>query len=272
MQLIAYRDEAGCQIGVAAGADGLRHLAGLEAFFADPPAALAAGAHGPVLALAGLTRIPAVPASARILCIGLNYRRHAKETGQPIPDHPVVFGRWVASLAVDGDDVPAIEAAFDWEGELAVSLARPLFRADPTEARDAILGYAAFNDLSARSFQRLSAQWTLGKNSDRSGPLGAITTVDEAGDPALGWRLCTRVNGEIMQDSTTADMIFDVPNLLSRLSQVITLHPGDIVATGTPSGVGLGFSPPRFLKPGDEVDVQIGALAPVRNRIAALTP
>jgi 2,4-diketo-3-deoxy-L-fuconate hydrolase len=210
-----------------------------------------------------------VPPSARVLCIGLNYRAHAAEGGFEPPAHPTVFGRWTASLSVSGTPVPVPsgEPGLDWEGEVAAVVGAPLADADEDEARQAVLGYAAFNDITARTAQKLTSQWTLGKNADRSGPMGPIVTADEAGSPEDGWRVVTRVNGEVMQDGDTRDMIFTVPRLLSHLSATLTLHPGDVIATGTPEGVGYVRTPPRFLTPGDVVEVEIGPLGVIRTPV-----
>ena len=205
---------------------------------------------------------PPVPPSARVICIGLNYRAHAAEGGFTPPDHPTVFGRWVASLTVDGTPapVPANEPGLDWEGEVAAIVGRQLTDVDEATARAGVLGYAAFNDLTARTAQKLTAQWTLGKNADRSGPIGPIVTADEVGDLADGLRVQTRVNGEIVQDGTTRDMIFGVGDLLSRISRTFTLNPGDVIATGTPDGVGYVRTPPWLLHPGDVVEVEVDRL------------
>ncbi|MEU5322219.1 fumarylacetoacetate hydrolase family protein [Streptomyces sp. NPDC021056] len=212
---------------------------------------------------------PPVPPSARVLCIGLNYRAHAAEGGFQVPEHPTVFGRWTASLSVSGRPVPvpANEPGLDWEGEVAAVVGARLSDADEREAEAGVLGYAAFNDLTARTAQKLTAQWTLGKNADLSGPLGPIVTIDETGSLTDGLRLVTRVNGEVMQDGNTRDMIFAVPELLSRISRTMTLHPGDIIATGTPEGVGYVRRPPRLLTPGDVVEVEIDRLGLLRTPV-----
>jgi 2,4-didehydro-3-deoxy-L-rhamnonate hydrolase len=213
--------------------------------------------------------VPAVPAAARVLCVGLNYRLHAEEAGLPIPEHPAFFGRWTASLVSTGTPVPVPlgEPGLDWEVELAAVVGRPIARADPDTALASVLGYAAFNDLSAREHQLHSRLWTLGKNADRSGPLSAIVTADEVGDPRRGLRLQTRVNGEVVQDGSTADMIFSVGQILAYLSEVMTLNPGDVVTTGTPQGVGFKRTPPRYLTPGDLVEVEIEGIDAVANPI-----
>jgi len=270
MKYIAFNDGTTAQMGGVLPDGSVTTLAPLNTFYTDPTdwaAKVKSQTKG--APYASLNRIPAVPASARVICIGLNYHQHAVETGQPIPDYPVVFGRWVASLGVDGDTVPAIEEKFDWEGELAVIIGTEMAYVSEQDAKQGIFGYAAFNDLSARAVQGFSHQWTLGKNSDKSGPLGAIIPADQAGDPADGWALKTLVNGEVVQNSSTADLIFSVPTLIAKLSQVMTLYPGDMIATGTPAGVGLGFKPPRFLSAGDVVEVSIDGLGSVKNTIVA---
>jgi 2,4-diketo-3-deoxy-L-fuconate hydrolase len=214
---------------------------------------------------------PAVPPAARVLCVGLNYRLHAEEAGLPLPEYPAFFGRWTVSLVADGTPVPVPsgEPGLDWEVELAAVVGRPLGRVDADAALAGVLGYAAFNDLSARTYQMHSRLWTLGKNADRSGPLSPVVTADEVGDPRAGLRLQTRVNGEVVQDGSTSDMIFSVGEILAYLSEVMTLNPGDVVTTGTPAGVGFKRTPPRFLRPGDAVEVEIERIGAVRNRIVA---
>jgi len=214
---------------------------------------------------------PAVPPGARVLCVGLNYRSHADEAGLPYPEHPAVFGRWTVSLASDGTPVPvpAGEPGLDWEVELAAVVGRPLWHVDPGTALAGVFGYAAFNDLSARQHQLHSRLWTVGKNADRSGPLSAIVTADEVGDPGEGLRLRTVVNGETVQEASTADMIFSVGEILAYLSEVMTLNPGDVVATGTPQGVGFTRTPPRYLGAGDTVTVEIQGVGSVSTPVVA---
>jgi 2-keto-4-pentenoate hydratase/2-oxohepta-3-ene-1,7-dioic acid hydratase in catechol pathway len=221
------------------------------------------------LAVDDVELAPPVPPSARVVCIGLNYRAHAAEGGFTPPEHPTVFGRWVASLTTDGvpAPVPANEPGLDWEGEVAAVVGRPLTDVDEATAAAAVLGYAAFDDLTARTAQKLTAQWTLGKNGDRSGPMGPVVTADETGSPADGWRVRTRVNGATVQDGNTRDMIFPVPDLLARISRTLTLQPGDVVATGTPEGVGYVRTPPWLLHPGDVVEVEIDHLGVLRTPI-----
>jgi 2-keto-4-pentenoate hydratase/2-oxohepta-3-ene-1,7-dioic acid hydratase in catechol pathway len=216
-----------------------------------------------------IAETPAVPPAARVLCVGLNYRLHADEAGLPVPEHPAFFGRWTVSLVSDGVPVPvpAGEPGLDWEVELAATVGRPLHRVDADTALAGVLGYAAFNDLSARTHQMHSRLWTLGKNADRSGPFSPIVTADEVGDPGTGLGLRTRVNGELVQHGNTSDMIFSVGEILAYLSEVMTLYPGDVVTTGTPDGVGFKRTPPRFLGPGDVVEVEVDRVGAVANPI-----
>ncbi|GAA3040534.1 fumarylacetoacetate hydrolase family protein [Streptosporangium longisporum] len=282
MRFVGFRDGRQVRIGVLTGGGRVAPLAEVGEFYEDLPgwsarareladsAAGAAGAAGGLVP-GELEAAPAVPDAARVVCVGLNYRAHAAEGGFPIPETPAIFGRWTASLAVDGTPVPVPpdEAGLDWEVELAAVVGTTLRCADEETALAGVFGYATFNDLSARRAQRLTAQWTLGKNSDHSGPIGPIVTADEVGDPADGLRLVTRVNGEIVQDGDTKDMIFSVGRVLAHLSRTMTLRPGDVVATGTPAGVGHARTPAWFLRPGDVVEVEIDRLGTVRNPIVA---
>jgi 2,4-diketo-3-deoxy-L-fuconate hydrolase len=270
MKITAFDHAGEITVGLVDGGGRLTPVAEREAFWKDPAGAIAAIADPtPSLALAGVRQRPAVPASARVICVGLNYRKHAVETGAPIPEVPVIFGRWTASLVADGDPAPAIEARYDWEGELGVVIGKPMFHVDAAAGLAGVFGYCAFNDLSARTFQMATSQWTLGKNAEASGPMSAIVTADEVGDPGKGLRLVTRRNGEIVQDDTTSDLIFGVGALIAHLSQVMILRPGDLIATGTPSGVGAARRPPLFLAPGDHIEVEIEKVGKVGNPVVA---
>lgn len=220
---------------------------------------------------AQVAEIPIVPPSARVLCIGLNYYAHAAEGGFAPPEHPTIFGRWTASLSTDNGPVPvpAREAGLDWEGEIAAYVGHTLRQASSEQAHEAILGYSTFNDLTARRAQKLTSQWTLGKNADRSGRMGPLVTADEAGDLRQGLRLQTRVNGAVVQDVCTSQMIFDVASLLAMISQTLTLHPGDVIATGTPEGVGYVRTPPWLLTDGDIVEVEVETLGVLRTAIGS---
>lgn len=243
----------------------------IDDFYADLPrwTAMARGADVGDHEMADIELIPAVPVGARILGMGLNYHAHAAETGLDLPKRPAIFGRWTASLAVDGTPVPVppTERGLDWEGELAAVVGARMTDVDEATALRGVFGYAVFNDLSARRAQGASAQWTLGKNADRSGPIGAVVTADEVGDPAAGLRLVTRVNDEVVQDGDTGDMIFTVGQILSFVSRTLTLNPGDVLITGTPAGVGYIRTPARYLVPGDVVEVSIERVGTIRNTV-----
>lgn len=222
-----------------------------------------------VIAASEATYVPPVPASARIICVGLNYRAHAAEGSHTLPEYPTLFGRWTASLSVADVpvQVPTGEAGLDWEAEVAAYVGRPLRDVNADEARAAILGYSTFNDLTARRAQKLTAQWTLGKNGDSSGPMGPIVTTDEVGDLRDGLRVQTRVNGATVQDGNTRDMIFDVADILALVSETFTLNPGDVIATGTPEGVGYVRNPPWLLTDGDVVEVEVDRLGVLRTPV-----
>ena len=245
---------------------------------------------GAVLSDAGLARLraldpatlPEVPAGTRLgpcvggtgkfICIGLNYADHAAETGKAVPPEPVIFMK--ATSAICGPDdtvlIPRGSTKTDWEVELAVIIGTPAKYVEEADAMAHVAGFAVANDLSERSFQNERAgQWTKGKSSDTFGPLGPwLVTRDEVADPqALSMWLT--VNGETMQDGSTATMVYGVAHLVSYLSQFMTLHPGDVISTGTPPGVGMGLKPQRYLKPGDTVELGIEGLGRQRQTLRA---
>jgi 2,4-didehydro-3-deoxy-L-rhamnonate hydrolase len=270
MKLVAVRQRRGVSIAVQI-EQAVTLIADVDDFYADLPRYLDEARR----VVAGATPVsavvlaPPVPASARVLCVGLNYRAHAAEGKFEVPEHPVIFGRWTASLTVSGIPAPvnANERGLDWEGEVAVIVGARLTDVDPEHARGGVMGYAVFNDLTSRRAQKLTQQWTLGKNGDRSGPIGPIVTADEVGDLASGLRLQTRVNDVVVQDGNTRDMIFTVGDLLSRISRTLTLNPGDVLATGTPEGVGYVRTPPWYLQPGDVVEVEVERLGSIRTPV-----
>jgi 2-keto-4-pentenoate hydratase/2-oxohepta-3-ene-1,7-dioic acid hydratase in catechol pathway len=270
MKLVGYRTAEGGGIGRLDGESKLVPLGSAEQFWADPAQAVL-GSSENVLDAGELILVPPVPPAARVLCVGLNYPKHVDEGTFQRPTHPTVFGRWTRSLTVSGTPapVPAGEQGLDWEGELVAVIGRTLKGVSAGDALEAVFGYAAFNDLTARHTQHRTTQWTVGKNADQSGPMSEIVTAEEVGDPGNGLRIVTRVNGEIMQDGNTADMIFSVGEILAYLSETMTLYPGDLVATGTPNGVGYARRPPRFLHPGDEVVVEIERIGSVGTPIVA---
>lgn len=215
-----------------------------------------------------------VPRPGKIICIGLNYRAHALEGGNPIPDYPAVFLRGPTSLTLHGGALiyPECSEQLDYEAELAVVIGRTATNVSAAEALDYVAGYSCFNDGSVRNYQRKSTQWTMGKNFDSTGGFGPdLVTPDELPAGASGLRLVARLNGETMQDSNTADMIFDVATLIEILSEGMTLEPGDVIATGTPSGVGYARTPPVFMKPGDVCEIEIEGIGVLSNTVARRT-
>ena len=225
---------------------------------------------GPAVPMAGLRLLPVIPNPGKIICIGLNYRDHAKEGGNPIPDYPAVFMRTTTSLVAHGQPMlrPPVSDKLDFEAELAVVIGRTATRVRAGDALDHVAGYACFNDGSVRNYQRKSTQWTMGKNFDQTGGFGPeLVTADELPDGARGLSVTSRVNGAVMQDGNTSEMIFDVPTLIEILSEVMTLQPGDVIATGTPAGVGYARTPPLFLKAGDVCEVTVGGIGTLSNPI-----
>lgn len=212
----------------------------------------------------GTPRIgPPVAGTAKIICIGKNYAMHAAEMKSDPPKEPMIFMKATSAIAGPNDSLvqPRASQALDWEAELAVVIGRSAKYVAEDDALSHVAGYMAFNDISERDWQQKRAgQYTKGKSGDGFAPMGPwLVTPDDVGDPqALG--LTLRVNGEIKQDGRTSDMIFGVRFLISYLSQFFTLHPGDIIATGTPAGVGAGMTPPQFLSAGDRVEMQIDHL------------
>jgi len=223
-----------------------------------------------------LAPIPAPPHN--IMCVGKNYRAHAHEftksgfdagakAEEAIPEYPIIFTKPSSSIAGPSDDIPlwpGLDAAVDYEAELAVVIGRGGRAIPRDQALSHVFGYTILNDVTARDLQRRHKQWFLGKGIDGFAPMGPwIVTADEIDGSNL--RIRCRINGETRQDSTTADLIFDVPALIETISNSVTLAPGDVIATGTPEGVGIGFDPPRFLRDGDVVEVEIEGIGILRN-------
>jgi acylpyruvate hydrolase len=220
----------------------------------------APGADGPSFALADVTLLAPVPEPRAIFGIGLNYADHIVETGGAPPEAPLVFTKLPASVAAPGATVrcPAVVKRLDYEGELAVVMG----------AAGQPAGYAVADDITARDLQGREAQWTRAKGADSFCPYGPwITTADEIPDPHALW-LRTWVDGELRQDSSTSNLIFKIPELVEFISQTCTLSPGDVILTGTPSGVGMGLDPPRFLASGDVVRIEIERLGAIEHTIA----
>jgi 2-keto-4-pentenoate hydratase/2-oxohepta-3-ene-1,7-dioic acid hydratase in catechol pathway len=280
MRLVSYEDRAGPSAGVLLGED-VVPLSALDApshsvrgiLGSVDAAALAelgerAGAAPERLALADLRLLAPVPDPQKIICLGLNYRDHAAESGQEIPTAPMWFAKFANSLVGSGGDIVLPDAHpdyVDYEAELAVVIGRPAHEVAVADALACVAGAMPFNDVSARDLQFQNPLWTSGKALDTFAPCGpALVTLDEIEDlHALGLR--TRVNGELLQEGNTRDLIFDVPETIAWLSRTLTLLPGDIIATGTPSGVGASKN--RFLRAGDTVAVEVDGLGAVVNAV-----
>jgi 2-keto-4-pentenoate hydratase/2-oxohepta-3-ene-1,7-dioic acid hydratase in catechol pathway len=216
---------------------------------------------------------PPVPDPQKIICLGLNYRDHAQEAGLAAPSAPMFFAKWANSLIGPNDAIvpPGTTEQVDYEAELAVVIGERGRNVDADRALDHVVGVMVFNDVSARDLQLANTLWTGGKAIDTFAPCGpAVVTLEEIENiQALPVR--TRVNGNIVQDGNTADMIFGVAETIAFLSQIMTLEPGDIIATGTPAGVGISRTPKLFLRSGDIVEVEIEGVGTLRNRVAEAT-
>ncbi len=212
-----------------------------------------------------------VPRPGKIVCIGLNYHDHAKEIGMAVPPAPAIFSKFPSCVIASGERVviPTTSEKLDYEAELAVVIGRRAKRVSAARAYDYVLGYTAFNDVTARDFQFGDVQWQRGKSCDTFAPMGGtIVTADEIPDPHT-LRITLEVNGQVMQDSNTSQLIFRVPELIEFITKSITLEPGDVIATGTPAGVGFSRTPQVFLKPGDVMEVRIERIGGIDNPIAA---
>jgi 2-keto-4-pentenoate hydratase/2-oxohepta-3-ene-1,7-dioic acid hydratase in catechol pathway len=204
----------------------------------------------------------------KILCVGVNYRPHIEEMGREIPEHPVVFIRFPSSLVTAGEALirPRISEQFDFEGELAIVIGKRARHVPRDDAFDFIGGYCCFMDGSVRDWQRHTGQFTAGKNFERSGAIGPVVPAAQIPDPAA-LRLTTRVNGQVMQEGCLGDLVFDIPTLVEYCSTFTELKPGDIIATGTPGGVGAARKPPVWLRDGDLVEVEITGLGVLSNSV-----
>jgi 2-keto-4-pentenoate hydratase/2-oxohepta-3-ene-1,7-dioic acid hydratase in catechol pathway len=204
----------------------------------------------------------------KIVCVGLNYRDHAEEQGVELPEEPLLFAKWPNTLIGPGDPIviPPLVTRCDYEAELGVVIGETVARASKENALEAVRGYVCANDVSARDLQFKDGQWTRGKSVDTFCPVGTLVPAAEIGDPhAL--RIRAIVSGEVLQDSTTANLIFGVDEIISYASQTLTFEPGDLILTGTPAGVGVFRDPPRLLRPGDEVTIEIEGLGALTNPV-----
>lgn len=231
--------------------------------------ALASLKDGASYPLKDVVLLPVIPNPDKVLCVGLNYASHVKETGREQKEHPAIFHRWNDSLIADGQPMvrPPESIRFDYEGELAVIIGKPGRRIAKENAWDHVAGYAAFNDGSVRDWQRHNIQFLPGKTWPGTGAFGpALVTPDEIED--LGAiRVQTRLNGELVQDQPVSDMIWDIPTVIAYCSTFTQLNPGDVIATGTPGGVGDKRNPPLYMKAGDIVDISCGVIGTITNRV-----
>lgn len=247
---------------IVAGGDGLQD--GIRRHLGEPG--------GSRRALAACRLLAPIPDAGKFVCLGLNYADHAKEGGHAVPDYPSLFLRANTSLIGPSDPmvVPRCSERLDYEAELVIVIGERCRHVAEEEALDVIFGYCAFNDGSVRDYQRRTAQWTAGKNFDGTGALGPwVVTADELPRGAAGLGIRSKLNGRTMQSSNTDRMIFSVARTIAILSEIMTLEPGDLIATGTPEGVGHARTPPVWMRPGDEISVEIDGIGTLTNRVAA---
>lgn len=285
MRIVAFEKADGAGLGVRLGDEvvDLSQAAGdlpqsLRGLLSAGPEALAetarraeAAGRDSRLPVEGLSFLPPLGDPPKILCIGRNYAEHAKEGGAAVPDFPDIFMRSRLSLVGHGQPIlrPPVSDKLDFEGELLAVIGRRVHRADETTALEAVAGYAIFNDATLRDYQRRTSQWTLGKNFDGTGAFGPeFVTADELPPGCTGLRLQTRLNGAVMQDASTDDMVFPVPTAICAITEAMTLEPGDLLATGTPSGVGYARTPPVWMQPGDRVEIEVEGIGVLANPVA----
>ncbi|HEX6423642.1 MAG TPA: fumarylacetoacetate hydrolase family protein [Acidimicrobiales bacterium] len=268
MKLATIR-EAGRTLAVRLDGDGAIDLGAAdvgEVLRRDGWQGWAARRQGPRRPVGGLDYAPLVPSPGKIVCVGLNYRSHILEMGRELPEHPTLFAKFRQALIGADDDIvlPAVSEQVDWEAEMAVVVGARARHVTADAARHVIAGYAVLNDVSVRDYQRRTLQWLQGKTFESTTPLGPwLVTPDES--PGPGREVTCKVGSELMQKGDTADLVFDPPALVSYISSIITLEPGDVIATGTPGGVGAARTPPRFLAAGETVVTRIAGLGECRN-------
>ena len=282
MKLIAYRPQntsrqSPALVGVLAGY-AITPLTALDNFYADTKGwlAKAGAAMGETLKLAEVQFAVPVPPTAKIICVAINYVEHGKEGGLPTPPFPNLFARWASTLVTSGTPVPVPRSepdGVDWEVELAAIVGSTMLEVSQEDVAKGLLGYTVFNDISGRASQMQAmglgtGQWAIGKNLDNSGAVGSVIVTADSFD-ASNKRLTTKVDGELMQNGTTADMVFAVPEVIEFITRTITLNPGDLIATGTPAGVGFGRNPRVYAKPGSVIEVFIEDIGAVTSPIVA---
>ncbi len=283
MRLVTFAEDGVEKIGVRVGEDVFDVTKASESFGGDmigvikggsaaKEALKTAAANAQARPLSSVKLLPPIPRPGKILCIGRNYAAHAAEGGAAPPTYPEVFVRFPSSLIAHGDPLvlPKASDKFDFEGELVMVIAKTGRHVAESDALDLIYGWSLFNDGSVRDYQRKASQWTMGKNFDGTGAFGPdIVTADEVTPGGVGLQLQTRVSGETMQNANTRDLIFPIAKLIWHLTEVMTLEAGDIVVTGTPEGVGYARKPPRFMVPGDTVDIEVEQVGVLSNPVVA---
>jgi acylpyruvate hydrolase len=230
----------------------------------------ALASNAPRLPLASLQFSPIIPEPGKIICLGLNYFDHAKEGGRDKPEYPWFFLRSASSLLAPNADavLPKVSERFDYEAELAVVIGKTVKHATLDNALDCVFGYSCFNDISVRDYQKKTPQWTIGKNFDKTGGFGPVlVTADELPTGATDLKIQARLNGQVMQDANTSDMIWGVAETIQLLTECMTLEPGDLIIMGTPAGVGQARTPPVWMKHGDVVEIEIEHIGLLRNKI-----
>ncbi len=286
MRFAAYRKDGVEGLAAADGTGPFRGYAATDGTYPGTLAHLVAGGTehllaagralltGPEIDLGAVELLPPLPAPPKILCVGLNYADHSAESGFEQPNYPPMFGRFASSLIGHGAPIvrPRVSEQLDFEGEFVAVIGQGGRDIPKARALEHVVAYSLFNDASIRDYQfkapAKGPQWTMGKNFDGTGPFGPyLVTADELPPGCRGLRLQTRLNGEVVQSASTDDLIFDVATLVSTLSEALTLQPGDIIVTGTPSGVGLARKPPLWMKAGDVCEVELEGFGVLRNPV-----
>jgi len=286
MRLVSFLQNDGPRLGVRLGdvlvdlqavnpllpRDMASFLVGGEDALAAASAALRTAPAKAQMRFSAARLLPPVPNPGKIVCVGLNYVDHAVEIDpRNLPDYPTFFGRMATTLVAHNEPIlrPSVSDKLDFEGEVAVVIGKSGRMIAASEALRHVGGYALFNEGSVRDYQFRTSQWFLGKNFDATGAFGPeLCTPEELPPGARGLFLATRVNGRVMQEATTSDMLFGVAELIAGLSEAMTLHPGDVIVAGTPSGVGFAQKPPYFLKPGDVCEIELEGYGVLRNPVA----
>ena len=282
MRFAAYRTESGVGLAAVTAKGGFHGILESDPAFPGRLESLIAGglsrlqgaaerlSRGAAIDLDKVSLLPPLAHPGKIVCVGLNYVDHSIESGFVVPTYPTIFARFASSLIGHGAAIvrPQASRQLDYEGEMVAVIGKGGRHIARERALDHIIGYSIFNDASIRDFQTKSPQWTVGKNFDATGAFGPVfVTADELPPGGKGLHIQTRLNGQVVQDATTSDMIFDVAAIVSILSEAITLSPGDILVTGTPSGVGMARKPPLFMKAGDVCEVELENVGVLRNKI-----